>query len=473
MANRKDAVVNLVEEKLPVFTDVSDKVWDFAELMFQEHKSSALEAEVMKQQGFTVEYGVAGMDTAMVASYGSGHPVVAILGEYDALPALSQKPDCMTKDPIEDGKPGHGCGHHLLGAASMSACTAVKDYLQANNLPGTIRYYGCPAEEGGAGKAIMIRAGLFKDVDIVLTWHPAQFNYAWDGSDCLAIMMSKYSFKGISSHAAASPQHGRSALDALELMNVGIQFLREHVISDARIHYAITNTGGTAPGVVQSEAAGVYTVRAPQVSDMLAISERVDKIAEGAALMTETTMEKQLIVGMSNLRATKAVYDRYVANLNSLLPVDFTDEELEYAEKFKKTYPDSDIPRMLRSLKRAYPDKSAEELRAMLDMPMPNYYCREYENSASTDAGDVTWVVPGCQLHVACYPAGTPYHSWQMTTMGKSSLAHKGMATAAKTLAMTALDFITDEELTKKAWADFKEMMGDETYTCLLPPVEE
>ena len=306
----------------------------------------------------------------------------------------------------------------------------------------------------------------------MLTWHPGSFNYAWDGSDCLAIVMSKYSFKGISSHAAASPQHGRSALDALELMNVGIQFLREHIISDARIHYAITNTGGTAPGVVQSEAEGTYTVRAPQVSDMLQISERVDKIAEGAALMTGTTMTKELIVGMSNLRATKAVLDRYVENLKSVLPVSFTPEEEAYAQEFKKTYPDSDIPRMLSSLKRQYPEKSADELRAMLDMPMPNYYCREYGNSASTDAGDVTWVVPGCQLQVACYPAGTPYHTWQMTTMGKSSLAHKGMATAAKVLAMTALDFLTDEELTRQAWADFKEMMGDEKYTCLLPPVK-
>lgn len=472
MTNRKEAVEKLVEEKLPIFTKASDQIWDYAELMFEERKSSELHAEVMEKQGFKVERGVAGMETALLASYGSGHPIVAILGEFDALPGLSQKPDCMCHDPIELGKPGHGCGHHLLGCGAMAACTAVKDYLQANDLPGTIRYYGCPAEEGGAGKGFMIREGLFEDVDIVLTWHPGSFNYAWDGSDCLAIVMSKYSFKGISSHAAASPQHGRSALDALELMNVGIQFLREHIISDARIHYAITNTGGTAPGVVQSEAEGTYTVRAPQVSDMLQISERVDKIAEGAALMTGTTMTKELIVGMSNLRATKAVLDRYVENLKSVLPVSFTPEEEAYAQEFKKTYPDSDIPRMLSSLKRQYPEKSADELRAMLDMPMPNYYCREYGNSASTDAGDVTWVVPGCQLQVACYPAGTPYHTWQMTTMGKSSLAHKGMATAAKVLAMTALDFLTDEELTRQAWADFKEMMGDEKYTCLLPPVK-
>ena len=472
MTNRKEAVEKLVEEKLPIFTKASDQIWDYAELMFEERKSSELHAEVMEKQGFKVERGVAGMETALLASYGSGHPIVAILGEFDALPGLSQKPDCMCHDPIELGKPGHGCGHHLLGCGAMAACTAVKDYLQANDLPGTIRYYGCPAEEGGAGKGFMIREGLFEDVDIVLTWHPGSFHYAWDGSDCLAIVMSKYSFKGISSHAAASPQHGRSALDALELMNVGIQFLREHIISDARIHYAITNTGGTAPGVVQSEAEGTYTVRAPQVSDMLQISERVDKIAEGAALMTGTTMTKELIVGMSNLRATKAVLDRYVENLKSVLPVSFTPEEEAYAQEFKKTYPDSDIPRMLSSLKRQYPEKSADELRAMLDMPMPNYYCREYGNSASTDAGDVTWVVPGCQLQVACYPAGTPYHTWQMTTMGKSSLAHKGMATAAKVLAMTALDFLTDEELTRQAWADFKEMMGDEKYTCLLPPVK-
>lgn len=469
MVRRKEEVEILVDKKLHIFTEASDCVWDFAEIMFQEKKSSALHAKVLKEQGFDVELGVAGMETALVASYGSGHPVVAVLGEYDALPALSQKPDSLTHAPIEEGKPGHGCGHNLLGCGAMSAVTAVKDYMEANHLPGTIRYYGCPAEEGGAGKSIMIRAGLFKDVDIVLTWHPASFNYAWDGSDCLAIMQTKYSFKGISSHAAASPQLGRSALDALELMNVGVQFLREHIISDARIHYSIINTGGLAPGVVQAEAEAMYTVRALQVSDMLQIADRVDLVAKGAAMMTETTVEKQLVVGMSNLRATKAVYDRYVENLKSLLPVAYTPEEEAYATKFKKTYSEDDKPRMLRSLRMSYPEKSVEELRAMLDMPMPNYYCRELGNSASTDAGDVTWVVPGCQLHVSCYPAGTPFHTWQMTTMGKSSIAHKGMATAAKAIAMTALDFITDKELTQQAWDDFKEMMGDEQYTCLLP----
>lgn len=469
---RIEEIKELVEKKLPIFTDASDRIWEYAETAFQEKKSSALQAEIMEKEGFRVEMGVAGLETALTATFGSGHPVVAILGEYDALPELSQKADTPYACPIESGKPGHGCGHNLLGCGAMAAATAVKDYMQAHNLSGTVRYYGCPAEEGGCGKSYMIREGLFKDVDIALTWHPAQFNYAWDGSDSLAIIQMKYHFDGISSHAAASPQLGRSALDALELMNVGVQFLREHIIPEARIHYAILDAGGPAANVVQSRAEALYLVRTPRMSDLLQIADRLDLIAKGAAMMTETTVKKIPVSGISNLRTTRTVYDRYMANLKSILPVDYTPEEEAYAEQFKKTYSEGDMPRLLRSLQTSYPDKSMEDIQAMLKMPMPNYYCRELENNGSSDAGDVTWVVPSCQLHVACFPVGTPYHSWQMTTMGKSPIAHKGMATAAKAIALTALDFITDPALTQKAWDDFKAMMGDEHYTCLLPPAE-
>lgn len=469
MSDRRKRVVELVEGKLDIFKEVSDKIWEYAELMFEEYKSSALQIEVMEKQGFTVQRNVAGMETAFIASYGEGHPIIAVLGEYDALSALSQEADKIERSPIVEGAPGHGCGHNLLGSASMAAATAVKDYMVENNLKGTIRYYGCPAEEGGSGKGFMIREGAFDDVDIALAWHPAAFNYVWDGSDSLGILQTVYSFKGISSHAAATPHLGRSALDAAELMNVGVNFLREHVIPEARIHYAITNSGGKAPNVVQAEAEVVYIVRAPRMTDVYDIAARVDKIAEGAAMMTETKVSKRIVNGICNLRATKAVFDRYEANLKALLPIDYTDEELAYAKKFKDSLPASDRDRMIESIRKSHPDKSMEEINEMLDMPMPNYYCRELGNAASTDAGDVTWVVPGCQLHVSCCPAGTPFHTWQMTAMGKSAIAHKGMATAAKVIAMTALDFITDEKLVIQAKKDFETMMGGDKYRCPLP----
>lgn len=469
MNNRRKRVIELVEGKVDIFKEASDKIWEYAEMMFEEVKSSALHAEILEKQGFTVERNVAGMETALIASYGKGHPIIAVLGEYDALSALSQEADNIERSPIVDGQPGHGCGHNLLGCAALAAATAVKDYMVENNLKGTIRYYGCPAEEGGSGKGFMIREGAFDDVDIALSWHPAPFNYVWDGSDSLGILQTIYSFKGIASHAAATPHLGRSALDAVELMNVGANFLREHVVPEARIHYAITNSGGKAPNVVQAEAEVVYVVRAPRMSDVYDIAARVDKIAEGAAIMTETKVSKRVVNGVCNLRATKTVFNCYEANLRAVIPVEYTEDELAYAKKFKDSLSVPDRARMIDSIKKSHPDKSMEEVNEMLDMPMPNYYCRELGNAASSDAGDVTWVVPGCQLHVACYPAGTPFHSWQMVAMGKSAIAHKGMATAAKVIAMTALDFITDEELVIQAKKDFETMMGGEKYKCPLP----
>lgn len=463
-ANRKARIDRLVEDKAAVFDEVSDKVWEYAELGFSEFRSSACQQEAMKAQGFHVESNLADMETAFIASYGEGKPVIAILGEFDALAAMSQQAGEFSHKPVCEGAPGHGCGHNFLGAASMAAATAVKDYLAENHLPGTVRYYGCPAEEGGCGKVFFIRGGYFKDADIALAWHPSQFNHVWDGVDCLGIVSTRYHFEGVSAHAAASPQLGRSALDACELMNVGVNYLREHVIPSARIHYAYLDAGGAAANVVQAKATLLYVVRAPKMEQVYEIAARVDKIAEGAALMTGTKMTRKVVAGTSNLIATPAVFDRYDANLRSFLPIPFTREELDYAKSFKDTLDKSDEMRMMDSLKKNYPDKSQAELREMLDMPMANYVCREEGNSASTDAGDVTWVVPGCQLHVALYPAGTPFHSWQMTSMGKSAVAKRGMHTASKVLAMTALDFLLDEKLVAQAKADHLEKLGGSTY---------
>ena len=467
--SRTEEINSLVEQKLPIFTEASDKIWDYAELCYEEVKSSKLQKEILKAQGFEINDQIKGMPTAFIASYGKGHPIIAVLGEYDALAGLNQTADCTEKMPMEPGKPGHGCGHNLLGAASMSAVTAVKDYMEKNNLPGTIRYYGCPAEEGGSAKTFMVRDGYFKDCDIELSWHPAQFNYAWDGDDCLGTYNIVFDFKGIPAHAAACPQLGRSALDAVELMSVGVNYLREHVIPEARIHYAYLNAGGTAPNVVQGEASVSYVVRAPQMSEMYAIADRVVKIAEGAALMTGTTMTHRVISGTSNLISTPIVRDTYDKNLRAFLPISYTEEELEYAQKFKDLLDKSDAKRIIGCIKAQYPEKSSEEIKAMYEAPMANFICTETGNTASTDAGDVSWVVPGCQLHVACYPAGMPWHSWQMVAMGKSSLVKKGMATAAKVIACTALDFLTDPDMVAQAKKDFLEKLDGETYRCPLP----
>lgn len=467
--SRKEQVSQLVDEKFPIFSEVSDKVWEYAELCYKEVKSAKLQKEVLKEQGFSIKDDIKDMDTAFIASYGEGHPIIAILGEFDALANLNQEADSIVKIQPKQGESGHGCGHNLLGAASMSAATAVKDYMIKNNVKGTVRYYGCPAEEGGSGKTFMARDGYFDDCDIALSWHPAQFNYAWNGDDCLGTYNIIFTFKGISAHAAACPQLGRSALDAAELLNVGSNYLREHVVQDARIHYAYLNAGGKAPNVVPAQTEISYIIRALKMSDVYSIADRVIKIAKGAAMMTETEMTYRVVSGTSNLRATKAVFDRYEENLKSMLPIPFTEDELKYAKMFKDSLDSSDSTRLFDTIKANYPEKSIDELREMQDMPMPNYYCREQGNTASTDAGDVTWVVPGCQLHVSCYPAGLPFHSWQMVSMGKSALAKHGVRVASNVIAMTALDFLTDEKLLQKAKDDFKKMMGDETYRCPLP----
>lgn len=467
--SRKEEIEALVEESSPVFEEVADQIWGFAEMIYQEKQSCALQKKVLRELGFTVNDQLKDLPTAFIASYGEGHPVVAILGEYDALADLSQEADCDVRSPIEAGKPGHGCGHNLLGAGSMCAVNAVKKYMEANHVKGTIRYYGCPAEEGGSAKTFMVRDGYFKDCDIELSWHPAQFNYGWDGEDCLGTYNILFKFEGIAAHAAACPQLGRSALDACEIMNVGVNYLREHIIPEARVHYAYLNAGGTAPNVVPAEALMSYVIRAPKMSAMYEIADRVIKCAQGAATMTETKMSYKVVSGTSNLISTKIVRDRFDAHLAELLPVAYTEEELAYAEKFKKTLDRSDEKRLISCIHRCYPEKSSEEIRRMYEEPMANWYCHEVGNSASTDAGDVSWVVPGCQLHVACYPAGLPFHSWQMVAMGKSSLAKKGMRTAAKVLAMTALDFLLDPAMVDQARKDYLAALDGETYRCPLP----
>ena len=324
----------LVEGRKKEWCDLSDRIWEYAESRFQEFRSVADQIEIMKKYGFSVTEKLGGADTAFVAQWGKGKPVIGFLGEYDALSGLSQKADSTEIDPLVPGADGHGCGHHLLGVGNMAAVVALKEYMEKEGMEGTIRYYGCPAEENAGGKAFMVRDGAFDDCDFCLTWHAGPTNYV-NTTGCLANFRVFFTFHGTSSHAASNPHLGRSALDAVELMNVGVNYMREHMIDQARIHYAVTNTGGTAPNVVQAEAQVLYAIRAPKVTQVKELYERVCKIAKGAALMTETEVEIRHVAAYSDYIGNDVMQGLLRENIEKFLPVEYTEEELQYAKKFQ------------------------------------------------------------------------------------------------------------------------------------------
>src|SRR5690625_4326122 len=326
----------MIEGKRDKFISISQRIWELAEKSYEETASAELFCESLKDEGFSVERGVADIPTAFIGSFGSGKPVVAILGEYDALAGLSQEAGVAEHKPIEKNGNGHGCGHNLLGTGAFAAAVAVKDYMKENNIAGTVRFYGCPAEENGDGKAYMVRDGLFDDVDFSLTWHPAPAN-AVSAMNALANYQVYFRFKGRSAHAAAAPHLGRSALDAVELMNSGVNYLREHIIPQARVHYAVTNTGGYSPNVVQSDAEVLYLIRAPKVDEVEKIYQRIIKIAEGAALMTETEMELEFDSGASDLIKNRTIDNVMLENYHKLGTPDFAEEEIKFAEKIQET----------------------------------------------------------------------------------------------------------------------------------------
>lgn len=454
-----------IDAKKNDFFEISDLVWEFAESRFQEYKSFALQADYMEKQGFRVRRGLAAEETAFLAEYGSGKPVIAFLGEYDALSGLSQKADVANHDPIEAGKDGHGCGHNLLGTASLAATVALKEYMQENNLTGTIRYYGCPAEENAGGKAFLVRDGLFDDCDIALTWHPGTFNAVTE-TGSLANFRVFYTFHGTSSHAAGAPHLGRSALDAVEIMNVGVNYMREHMIDEARIHYAVINTGGTAPNVVQSEAQVLYAIRAPKVTQVMDLHRRVNNCAQGAALITETKVEIKQVAAYSDYIANSVISERIGYNMDAFLPIGYTEEELAYAKKFQEVITDLDRENLKRVAKRIGGKKSDEVLKT----PLFDWRIEGLGSSkGSTDVGDVSWVVPTGQFSAVTLAAGTPGHAWQVVAQGKGPIAHKGLLFAAKVLASTGYDFLINPDLVKAAKKSWIEDLDGETYPNALP----
>ena len=458
----EDEIWRLVEAKRAEFIALADRVWGMPELCYAEARSAEEHRQMLEREGFRVTTNVAGIPTAVMGEAGEEGPVIAILGEYDALPGLSQEAGVAEPRPVPGETSGHGCGHNLLGAGAMLAAAAVKDWLAANGIKGRVRYYGCPAEEGGAAKGFMVRSGAFDDVDIAISWHPACFAGVNEPKS-LANTRIDFTFHGRSAHAAAQPHLGRSALDACELMNVGVNYMREHMPSDARIHYAYLDAGGIAPNVVQGRAKIRYLIRARNVEELRPLVERVRKIADGAALMTETRVETQVISAVSDLLGNTPLEDALHTNLERLGPPPFTAEDRSFAAEIQKTLREEDIVAAYR--RQGLP---VDLNKALTDEIVPV----EAQGSGmvgSTDVGDVSWKVPTVQARGATWPIGVPAHSWQVVAVGKSPLAHTGMVHVAKAMAGTAVDAINNPALIAKAKADHLQRTGGKPYASPLP----
>tara|TARA_R110002020_G_scaffold37828_3_gene113975 strand:- start:276 stop:1700 length:1425 start_codon:yes stop_codon:yes gene_type:complete len=453
---------DLVDHHREDLTGLADRVWGMPETLYAEYRSCAEHTAMLKAKGFAVTEEVAGIPTAVMGEAGAGGPLIAILGEYDALPGLSQVAGIAEPRPVETGGNGHGCGHNLLGSAALLAACALKDWLAETGTPGRVRYYGCPAEEGGAAKTFMVRDGAFEGVDAAITWHPDCMTRV-DDPESLANTRMDFTFHGRASHAAASPHLGRSALDAVELMSVGVNYLREHAVQDARIHYAYLDAGGTAPNVVQAKAKVRYSIRALKLADMLALVERVKNVARGAALMTETQVEMEVFSAVSNNLVNETMDRAMHRALEELGGVPFDAEDQVYARAIQATLSEQDIAAPYRIV--AMPPRAGE---ALCDYIVPLRPGGE-KMVGSTDVADVTWAVPTTEVLVATHAIGTPAHSWQITAQGKSPAAHKGMTHAAKAMARCAEMLLTEPSLLAEAKAEHVGRLKQTPYTCPLP----
>ncbi|MFB9984407.1 amidohydrolase [Mesorhizobium kowhaii] len=455
-----DEITRRVDAKSADYCALSDRIWAMPELAFDEHRSVAEHIAMLEREGFRITTNVGGIPTAFVAEFGEGSPIIGILGEYDALPDLAQV-SSATKPCSTEGGPGHGCGHNLLGAGSALAAAALKDALATERIEATVRFYGCPAEEAGGGKAFMARAGAFNDLDVAFCWHPAVVNEVLTKSSNAA-KWARFSFTGRAAHAAADPHLGRSALDAVELMNVGVNYMREHMPSNARVHYAIINAGGEFPNVVQAYAESSYSIRSPSLQDAARVFARVKKIAEGAALMTETSVKVQITGGYSNLLPNKALYDVMYENMRRVGPPPFDTADYEFAKELRKAaLTDEDALASVVGRDVSLKDNILHD--SLIPLGTDQF------EMGSTDVGDVSWIVPTAQCQTACFAIGTPFHSWQLVTQGDLPAAHKGMVLAAKVMASTAADCIRNPEIIARAKAELKQQTGGHPYACPIP----
>ena len=466
----KQFLFDAVEENAAAITTLSDTIWDYAELSMEEYKSAEYYCGLLEREGFQVERQLCGIPTAFSGSFGSGSPRIGILGEFDALSGLSQVPGCATRQCVSEGGSGHGCNHNLLGAAAFGGALAVKKAIEKGLLSGTVIFYGCPGEEGCAGKTFMARDGLFRDLDAALTWHPGDTNEIKVGSSAACIQI-EYTFRGTAAHAAGDPYNGRSALDAVELMHVGVQFLREHMPPNSSIHYSITDGGGVSPNVVQAGAKTIFMVRGETVRKAKALLERVNNIAKGAALMTDTSFFARQLDGTASTLGNQSLEEVMYENLKQVPIPEYTAQEREFAHELRQTFP-AELPGELTASNpavRAFVLKETDGgKRDINDFIMPYYPSWAY-SPGSTDVGDVSWLTPTAQFSTACRVSGSPGHSWQNVSIGRTSFAHKGVLQAAKVLAGTAWDLMTDPALLKKARAEF-EIAAAEGYDCPIGP---
>ncbi len=463
----KENICRLIDSKKHEFIDLSDRIWDHPEIGLEEFYSAEAIMEVLKKEGFQVESGLSKIDTAFKGTWGECHPIIGFLGEYDALAGMSQKALSLEKEPLEEGCPGHGCGHNLLGAGALAAAVALKDHMEEEKIPGTVVYFGCPAEETASCKTIMAREGDFNICDLAVTWHPADNTYVVTDS-CLSDCMMLFKFKGISSHAAAAPHLGRSALDAAELFNVGVQYLREHIPDGCRIQYAYLDVGGQAPNVVQSSASLYYDFRAPKVSMVRELRPRIIRVAEGAAHMTETEMECEVTSAMSDYAPNLTLSKIMGEAMQELGPIGFSPEAHALADAMTKTLSEGDIKEST-SLMNLYvrPAEVAERAKYNLqEVPLPYVETHRCEPS-STDVGDVSYVAPTAQCYVTTETFGTQLHSWQAVSQGKSAIAHEGMIYAAKVMALTAAKVLEDPEALKAIREEHEANIPE--YDCPLP----
>ena len=424
------------------FISISDQIWEFAEPRYQEFHSSALQADFLEQEGFTVTRNLGGIATAFSASFGSGHPVIGLLGEYDALPCMNQIADSPEKQTDHPGAAGHGCGHNLLGTGAMEAACLIRDWLLQTHSEGTVIYFGCPAEEGGAGKAFLTRSGCFDNLDFALAWHPGSKTGLI--KEALANIRVIFDFTGKSAHAAAHPELGRSALDACELMNVGVNYLREHVKSDARMHYAYLNDGGDAPNIVPAAATLLYALRAPESTYVAELYDRVSDVAKGAALMTGTRVSCRTVSAYAELLSVPAMEALMMEAMQEAEKPEYADDDYEYAARF-----------------------AADQASPSIDTTI--LPADQSINLGSTDVGDVSWQVPTGLIGVTTEAAGCALHTWQIVAQGKSPLAHKGMHYAARILFAAAKKLYESPERCALIQDDYQHVIGHRTYQSMLP----
>lgn len=461
--NAHNEIRALIEQGKDASLLVHRFLWANPELFFRETRSAAHLVQALKKEGFTVKEQVGGMPTAFIGEYGQGSPVIGILGEFDALPSLSQKAALPVQEEIIPGGPGHGCGHNALGAGAFAAASAVKAFMEKHGTRGTLRFYGCPAEEAGWSKMFLARDGYFDDLDAAVTWHPNHMNTV-QGSTSLANICAYFSFSGKTAHAASAPHLGRSALDACELMSVGVNYLREHVPQEARMHYAYQDVGGDAPNVVQDRACVKYFIRAPQIRTALEVTERVKDIARGAALMTGTKVQIDVTAGMCEYVPNDALGRYFEAVLAQVGPPGFDDADRALAAQFFALYNADEKAAHMRLIAEIYPAPERFGDVALIEEIAP-YKRTASTGIGSTDVGDVSYATPTVQLNIACFANGTPGHSWQLTAQSGSSIAEKGMLCAAEAMALGTVGLFDNPELLAEARKEYVAATGGK-YIC-------